>query len=351
MSARLLRLVLVAFLTVAAPAVIAQPVSFDVATFDPPAGWERIPNAQPQDPLSYRSADQTSQVFLFPSRGGGGRPEENFQSAWARLVKGPFPNVSEPKVSTEQRSDGWTAVVGAAELPNTRQAMLLLTATSPSGRVFHVVGMVAGNPNLAALAAFLKRLRLASADGGAAASSSLTGLYTATQVNALAGDRVAANTRYFLPGNRIARVFPYGSGNTFDPSRCSGDTCGTYSIAGNRMTIRWDNGRTDEIAYEAVPEGIRLDGTLFRPARTVAPAVLPGMWQSAGGNVYRFTADGAFTFGTTASAGLGGRFRVEGLTLVLTYSDGDVRRRTLLPASPADPPGLISIEGEVFVRK
>ncbi|MBS1831337.1 MAG: hypothetical protein JST65_01410, partial [Acidobacteria bacterium] len=140
----------------------------------------------------------------------------------------------------------------------------------------------------------------------------------------------------------------------FDPSRCSGDTCGAYTLSGTRLSIRWDNGRIDELAYESVPgEGIRLDGTLYRAASPVAAATLTGTWGAAGQtgvastNVYRFAADGTFTFGTASQNGLGGRFTARGLTLILNYSDGDVRTRTLFAASPS----MICIDGEIFGRR
>ena len=65
--------------------------------------------------------------------------------------------------------------------------------------------------------------------------------------------------------------------------------------------------------------------------------------------VYAFDLTGGFTFGLEDSPGLGGAFGVEGLALVLTFSDGDVSRRTLFVTGEGDPAGMISVDGEVFV--
>ena len=337
----------------AATGLFAQRASFDVATFDPPAGWERIA-PQTTGPLSFRSPDKTSQVFLFPVRkGAGSSPEDNFRADWARLVGGPFGNLAVPKTNVEQRADGWTSVTGAANLPNSggQQAVLLFTATS-GDRVFRCVGTVAGQQNVAVVGAFLQSLAFEASKSGEAGA--LSGLYFTMRTAMVSGARLEADTRFFLPGNRVARVFPFGSGDRFDPSRCSGDTCGAYTLSGTRLSIRWDNGRIDELAYESVPgEGIRLDGTLYRAASPVAAATLTGTWGAAGQtgvastNVYRFAADGTFTFGTASQNGLGGRFTARGLTLILNYSDGDVRTRTLFAASPS----MICIDGEIFGRR
>lgn len=105
--------------------------------------------------------------------------------------------------------------------------------------------------------------------------------------------------------------------------------------------------------FALADDGFTLDKSRFRPARPIAAPVLTGPWSDAKGNVYRFAANGRFTFGAGDSPGLGGVFRIEALTLVLTFADGDGRRRTLFgpPATSDAPPGLIVVDGEVFTRR
>jgi hypothetical protein len=67
-------------------------------------------------------------------------------------------------------------------------------------------------------------------------------------------------------------------------------------------------------------------------------------------NVYGFERDGTFTFGTGVG-GLRGRYRVQGLTLILNFADGAEVRRTLFAASASEPAGMICVEGEVFARR
>jgi hypothetical protein len=179
------------------------------------------------------------------------------------------------------------------------------------------------------------------------------GLFYYVAVTPLGSSRVDTKTWLFLPGNRVSRVYPYGGTGLFDPSRCSGDTCGSYQIKGAQLSVRWDGGRVDQWTYAASAEGIRLDGRLYRPARPMTAASLVGRWSDAGyggSNIYTFDGNGRFSFGTSARA-LPGTYKVQGLTLTLNFADGDVRRRTLFAASAEKPVGMISVEGEVYARK
>jgi len=102
-------------------------------------------------------------------------------------------------------------------------------------------------------------------------------------------------------------------------------------------------------AFAATAEGLSLDGQLFRPARTMTGAALPGRWADDSGNVYTFDSKGAFSFGTDHKA-LTGTYRLQGFALILTFADGEVRRRTIFAASATEPVGMISVEGEVMSR-
>lgn len=188
-------------------------------------------------------------------------------------------------------------------------------------------------------------------DAGRIAAGQPAGLFYRIEANLIGSGRVETRTWLFLPGNRVSRFHPLG-GALFDPSRCNPDTCGTYQIGGGQLSVRWDGGSTTQWTFAADAEGIRLDGTLHRPARAMTPAALVGRWSSGRGgvaNIYTFDGNGRFSFGTSSSP-LTGTYRVQGLTLTLTFSDGDVRRRTLFAASPGEPAGMISVDGEAYAR-
>lgn len=107
----------------------------------------------------------------------------------------------------------------------------------------------------------------------------------------------------------------------------------------------------DTWPFEGTPDSIQLNNTTFRPAGPMTATALVGKWSAAGGNVYSFDANGRFNFGTGSALGLGGTYRIQGLTLTLTFDDGDMRHRTLFGASAGEPIGMISVDREAYARK
>lgn len=182
------------------------------------------------------------------------------------------------------------------------------------------------------------------------------GLFYRLKVDLMGGARLEVRTLLFLAGNRIARVFPFGGGAAFDPSRCNPDMCGSYEHGDGEITIRWDDGRVDRWRYGRTAEGFELDGDSFKPARPLTTAELTGTWAGAGSignpaeNLYTFDPGGAFTFGAGQN-GTGGRYRLDGLTLSLDFDDGSQAQRTLFAAGSGEPVGLISVEGDVYRRQ
>ncbi len=376
------------------PLQAAEVDRFDIATFRAPAGWER---AAAPGMLSFRSpqtARGAAQIFLFPSRAGGASPETNFRADWARLITAPLGVGVPSELHTNQTPSGWTVVTGAADVTHQGGTftVLLVTGTS-SGRTMSIVTNVVGDAHFAEIQQFFQQMEFAAvasdapsasarrdsatpADAGITAPSAApagrasrahvgaarmenntpAGLFFELQTDFTGGGRLETDTRLFLPGNRIDRLFPFGGGDTFDLSRCSPDTCGSFKLESGTLTVRWDNGQVDRHVYAASADSIRLDNRAYKFARPVAASVLVGEWKGAGSagasfsNVYKFERNGRFTFGAAGSV-IGGRYRVQGLTLTLDFDDGSVRERTLFAAGSSTPPGLISIEKEVYARR
>ncbi len=366
---------------------VAGQETFDIATFESPPGWQR--ETQPEL-LLLRSPAGDGQIVLLPSFASTASPADNFAAEWAKLVTASLGAVPEPQITTERSPDGWTAVIGATNV--TRQgatfALIQVTATG-SGRAISVVAQLTSEARANEVMQFFERLEFragasSSATGAPPPPSSATtvrptgpvaappsavriapagfagdrptGLFYRVVVATVGGAAVELETRLFLEGKRIARVFPFGGGDVFDPARCSPDTCGTYELEARTFSVRWDGGRIDRWAYERTAEGLRLDGTPFRPARALTVAALVGEWSggqsggSAVANLYRFEPGGRFWFGS-GTTGFGGRYRVEGLTLTLRFDDGDERRRTLFAAGTSEPTGLIGVDGDVYARR
>lgn len=181
------------------------------------------------------------------------------------------------------------------------------------------------------------------------------GLFYRLKVDLMGGGRLEVRTLLFLAGNRIARTFPFGGG-VFDPSRCNPDMCGSYQPGAGEITVRWDDGQVDRWRYGRTAEGFELDGDSYKPASPLTEAELTGTWAGAGStgnpaeNVYTFDSGGTFAFGAGPS-GVGGRYRLDGLTLSLAFADGAQTQRTLFAAGSGEPVGLICVEGDAYRRQ
>lgn len=120
-----------------------------------------------------------------------------------------------------------------------------------------------------------------------------------------------------------------------------------------------------QTTYRELPGNLRLNG-LYRARGGVGNVALGGSDSVAVWDEYRFTPDGRVTrsggSGSTAAFGdasvttsntrgpRGGRYRVEGLTLVIDYDDGRQERRILV-VDPADPGKALWLDGQGYVQR
>ncbi len=168
--------------------------------------------------------------------------------------------------------------------------------------------------------------------------------------------RMETQTRLFLPPNRILLVSPMGSGERIDLARCSPDTCGTYTVAGGFLMVRWDNNATQRLRFVRSADGFTLDGDTFQPARPVAAAEIVGSWgdpSNAGSSAsgLKFSVDERFEWGAgSRETTLRGRYELKGMTLTLNFTDGTTKDYALFAAGRTRPAGLLSLDGTVFSR-
>jgi hypothetical protein len=127
-----------------------QATTFDIATFTPPAGWQRSDQngiVQLQSQHTVNGKTTSCQIFLFPSHPGAADAAQNFAAEWARLVAQPFGVAGLPRTESKQNPGGWTAVTGGANvvqrgIPVTA---ILFTVTGHD-RVMSVVISESGRP-------------------------------------------------------------------------------------------------------------------------------------------------------------------------------------------------------------
>ncbi|MCF2149525.1 hypothetical protein IQ276_024455 [Desmonostoc muscorum LEGE 12446] len=120
-----------------------------------------------------------------------------------------------------------------------------------------------------------------------------------------------------------------------------------------------------QTTYPKLPNDFRLNG-LFRSLSGTGTVAIGGNQSIAAWQDYRFSADGQVVRGNGAGGraesgdtsiatsntapNQRGRYRIEGLTLYITYEDGSSERRILI-TDPKDPKSVIWLDGVSYVHR
>lgn len=97
----------------------SQAESFDIATFNPPNGWQRVDSNGMILFHDYRTTNGLNsfcQIFLYPSIQSSGNAQKDFNNAWSLLVAKPTASKARPKTDLSKTDDGWTVVTGYANI-------------------------------------------------------------------------------------------------------------------------------------------------------------------------------------------------------------------------------------------
>lgn len=142
----------------------SQTEKFDIATFTPPAGWQRIDSNGAvlfHDYKTVNSGTAFCQLFLFPSHVSTGDATKDFKAEWDNRVVRTTRTTAKPVTQTEKTPDGWTVVTGYTNI--TQQGVtytcMLVTVTGFGKEMTSLVNL-AGQDYLAAVNDFFTSLDL-----------------------------------------------------------------------------------------------------------------------------------------------------------------------------------------------
>ena len=106
--------------------------TFDIATFRPPANWNKQAT---QNSVQLSTEDKASGAFclitLFKSLPGTNKSAEDFDSAWKTVVKGMVNTSTAPQMASPEANDGWEILSGYApfEKDGSKGIAMLVTAS------------------------------------------------------------------------------------------------------------------------------------------------------------------------------------------------------------------------------
>jgi hypothetical protein len=144
--------------------LFAQTQKFDIASFIPPQGWQRLDS---NGKLGFFDAKTTDggthfcQILLYPSRASSGNAVKDFNEEWKSRVVKATGYTKKPGMQTKRSPDGWNIVTGYANI-NQQGSTYTCTLTSISGfgKVMSVLVNIAGQDYLPFVDQFFKNLVL-----------------------------------------------------------------------------------------------------------------------------------------------------------------------------------------------
>jgi len=187
------------FITIAVSiTVYAQSEKFDIASFNPPQGWQRMDSNGVVIFHDYKTKNNLTsfgQIILFPSRAAKTSAATNFKDEWNLKIAQPTGTKAKPTTRTATTPDGWTAVTGYSNIttPNISYKTMLVTATG-FGRTMSVMVNTAGAEHADAIEKFFRELEL---DGKMATTMNQSS--TTNQLSSVSGSTSFGDYTFVAP--------------------------------------------------------------------------------------------------------------------------------------------------------
>jgi hypothetical protein len=144
--------------------VSGQTQKFDIASFIPPLGWQRLDSNGKVgffDSKTINGLTSFCQILLYPSRATGGNAFKNFNEDWNSKVVKNTGYKNTPRTTTQKTPDGWNVVTGYANISQQGGSYTCMLSTmSGYGKAFSVLVTIAGQDYLTAVDDFFKYLQL-----------------------------------------------------------------------------------------------------------------------------------------------------------------------------------------------
>jgi hypothetical protein len=124
-------------------AVAQSKLTFDLATFNPPAGWKK---ENKEGVMLFTSTNQQSGycvIGVYRSKESAGNINSDFNSEWQEVVVKPFKVTAAPNTEAAQEQDGWKILAGSANFTDgAGTAAVMLTTVSGYGRALSILVLV-----------------------------------------------------------------------------------------------------------------------------------------------------------------------------------------------------------------
>ncbi len=231
--------------------------TFDIATFQPPTGWEK--QNKPGVVIFLTSSEQKgtyAMITLYASGTSTGNPKSEFDADWQEFIAGQLGIKGMPEVEPVEKKDGWDVVSGGAAFENEMgPSAVILNTYSGFGKTFSAAAIFNSQDNLPAIVAFAASIKLKKSEPGKQVNT-VTETHPQTIDNQ--GGSQPSITQHFWKQSQNRRdiggyagyssnTYQFFGNNTYKfssvtfqnytPKYYLENEEGTYKITGNKITI------------------------------------------------------------------------------------------------------------------
>lgn len=152
----------ICFLAFCARCLAQTSETFDIATFQPPKGWQR----QDKDGVvifntSNEQKGTYAMIMLFASGDSSGNAKNDFDGDWAEFIAGQMAVKGKPETEPATKADGWDVVTGGTGFENELgPAAVLMSTYSGFGKTFSAAAIFNSQDNVPDIDAFAASLKL-----------------------------------------------------------------------------------------------------------------------------------------------------------------------------------------------
>jgi len=227
------------------PASAQTSDSFDIASFNPPAGWQKqTKNGALVFGVSSEPNHAFAMVVLYKSGASSGDAKRDSENDWKQFVAGELGIKSKPQRELAKTSDGWQMITASAAYENDLgPAAVVLSTYSGYGRSFSVAALFNSKDYLKEIELFGVSIKLKKPEAlvqtseAGKSDSSILGTWGSSS-----SDQTTNGVRGYI--KREYTFSPDGTyrfiSKTFTPNSAKllfGNETGSYRVSGDTLTI------------------------------------------------------------------------------------------------------------------
>jgi hypothetical protein len=246
---KLVHFFILCLISLAGSAFAQKTETFDIATFQPPAGWHKqIKAGSYIFSISDEQKGAYAMIVLYGSAIGSGSAKNDFNSDWQQFIAGQLGITGDPQMEPARNEDGWAVLTGGTSFKNDQgMSGVVLNTFSGFGKKFSAAALFNSQDYLPAIKAFADSIRLGKPAVGApppAAGDGNASVVGTWGVSASDQSSFAVNNAV---SSYITRQYTFNADGTysfisktfqpFSDKLLLGKENGTYQISGNTIAI------------------------------------------------------------------------------------------------------------------